>query len=369
MKFRSIIRNILPYYIVEWNRKKHSENSFIEEFNQSKYNSENEISDELSYFDSIVSVQGFGYSGSGAVIDFLREYPCAEVIGYVDKKEEGGGFVPEKMKMSEIDFIRLSGGLFEIEKYLESDNFFFNDALLNRTANLFGQASLFKYSDRVKNLMFKFFSNITSIHLSNLQQIYYNYHTLSSSSIPDILFLKQMTRSEYVNLCRVFLMSVFNVFAGEGRKFLVCDQLLSDGDLNIKRNIEYIPNLKTIIVIRDPRDTYCWAVKKNVEWIAHNSVEQFIEWYKIMYKNVPLHSSNDFLIVRYENFVLDYDKEEINIQSYMGLKLEDHILRKEYFKPDYSRRFVGIYKEIPELDEDCTRISEELPNYCNPIID
>jgi hypothetical protein len=351
-------------------QKYRARNSFATMFKQTGYDENCEFPDEESKFKSIISVQGFGYSGSGALIDFFREYPKFAVLGYVDVKGEGGGYTPKSMQLSEIDFIRLSGGLFEIEKYIGSRNNFFNDALLNRTVQLFGSSSLYRCNSHIRDLMFRFFAKIAYLRLENLSQPYYNSYTVGLNETPDLYFLKQMPREEYIQLCRRFLNSVFNEFCSTGKEFMVGDQLLSDGDYDVKRNKEYIPNLKMIMVTRDPRDTYAWAIKRNVEWMEHQSVETFIEWYKNVYSYVnPSNNTLDCLVVRYEDLIFDYDNQEKIINNYLGVSSQDHELRQQYFRPDYSKRYVGIYKEMPDREEEFALIRETLPDYCYSMID
>lgn len=85
-------------------------------------------------YDQIVSVQGFGYSGSGAVNDLLREMNNVSVVAYKD----GDSYTDitgtnEPLLNSEVDFMRSAGGLLEVERYLCSNNIFFNDALIKRS--------------------------------------------------------------------------------------------------------------------------------------------------------------------------------------------------------------------------------------------
>lgn len=366
MNIRHLIKQIMPLSLAQ---RYMAKNNFATKFKQTGYDENCEFPEEESKFKTIVSVQGFGYSGSGALIDFFREYPKFAVLGYVDVKGEGGGYTPKSMQLSEIDFIRLSGGLFEIEKFLGSRNNFFNDALLNRTVQLFGSSSLYS-NFKIRDLMFRFFAKIAYLRLENLSQPYYNSYTVGLNETPDLYFLKQLPREEYVQLCRRFLNSVFNVFYSQDKEILVGDQLLSDGDFDICRNKEYIPNLKMIMVTRDPRDTYAWAIKRNIEWMGHQSVETFIEWYKNVYSSVnPSNNTLDCLVIRYEDLLFDYDNQEQIINNYLGIAPKEHKLRQKYFRPDYSKRYAGIYKEMPERDDEFALIRKALPDYCNSLID
>lgn len=51
------------------------------------------------------------------------------------------------------------------------------------------------------------------------------------------------------------------------KKFLVLDQFLSDTEYDLKKYSNYISNLKTIMVYRDPRDVYMTAKNLNIPWI------------------------------------------------------------------------------------------------------
>jgi len=351
-------------------QKYQQQRSFATNFKQSGYDANCIIPDVACKFKNIISVQGFGYSGSGALVDFFREYPKFAVLGYVDTNEEGGGFTPKTMQLSEIDFIRLAGGLFEIEKYLDSNNIFLNDALLNRTARAFGSSSLYQYYPKIRDLMHRFFANIVSLRLENLSQPYYNSYTVGLNETPDIYFLKKMSRQEFISICRNFLAHVFNEFYQQDKEYMALDQLLCDFDFNVERNLEYIPNVRMFLVTRDPRDTYAWAVKRNIEWMEHRSVESFIKWYQQFYKKVNYSLAHpNCMIVRYENFVLDYDTQERHINDYLSLEAGEHKLRQQYFWPEFSKRYVGIYKNMPEMEKEFSIIRNKLSYYCNPIID
>lgn len=365
--FKNIVKDYLPVSVAREYLKRRS---FAEGFRNWEKTGNDVILPQTSKYNKVVSVQGFNYSGSGAVIDFLREYPRFTVLGYVDTPEDSGGYTPKSLQLSEIDFIRLAGGLFEIEHYIDCDNLFFRDALLNRTTKCFGSSSLYKYSDEVRELMYRFFSQMTELRTENLKFAYNNAYLIGLNEIPDIYYMRNMTRKEYHKLCCNFLTAVFNTFYQEGKDFLAADQLLADNVYDNARNLEYIPNLKTILVPRDPRDTYTWAIIRNQPHMEHSTVERFIKWYKHMYVNVkPWEEKEGCLITRYENLVLDYEKQEKRINEYLGLTPEDHELRQQYFRPEFSKRFVGIYKDLQGHEKDFEMIKSELGDYCNSLID
>ena len=75
------------------------------------------------------------------------------------------------------------------------------------------------------------------------------------------------------------------------------------------------------------------------------------------------------MVIRYEDLIFKYDILEKKINDYLGVSCEDHKLRQQYFRPDYSKRYVGIYKEMPEREKEFEIIRNVLPDYCNSLID
>ena len=82
----NIIRWLIPYGIVSSYKemKYKRRHNFIELFKQYVDSKQKCEFIEENPYESIVSVQGFGYSGSGAIVDLLREYNNTLVIGFVD---------------------------------------------------------------------------------------------------------------------------------------------------------------------------------------------------------------------------------------------------------------------------------------------
>ena len=126
-----------------------------------------EVNDELilnKSYKQVVSVQGLGHSGSGAVLDVLCEMESCNVLG-TDENFKVLGI--DHKGAFEVDFLRLAGGLFEFEKYLGSNNVFQNDALINRFISYLNSFKLFREDKNIRELFFDFlyikrtnFSNI-----------------------------------------------------------------------------------------------------------------------------------------------------------------------------------------------------------------
>jgi len=302
-----------------------------------------------------------GFTGSGAVVDLLREYESCVTLGGWDDESVS---LSKKDKIGEIDFVRIAGGLFEIPKFLGSNNVFHNDALLNRYALMISASKLYNMNPDIRNLFLRFFDEIIDFRISNIEGVQYNVGLYRNKRRTNILFLKDLTIDEYYNLCRKLMYSVFFNLLKSYKSNLVLDQFFSDLEFNIIDEEKYLPNIKTIVVYRDPRDVYVFAVDKNVQWIPHNNVTDFIKWNKIMYKKFGLHGKG-YLAVRFEELVLSYETIVEQIESYLLLEKKEHFRKMQHFKPELSARNIGLWKSCRTIPaSDFKKIHEELTIYC-----
>ena len=272
MVIKKFFKKIIPHGIIVYRERKNRHN-FIDLLKEHRINNifVNKQNLENNY-KCIVSVQGFGYSGSGAVLDFLREFEDVSVWGYVDKESSR---VSLKQSVGEIDFIRLSGGLFDIEKYIGAKNIFLADAVLNRFILLVENSYIYKKDRRIRNLFMDFFSDLVELSINDLDHAYYNGHLANFDEKTSIFFLKDIDICSYRSKCEIFLKMLFNELNIYKHSFLVIDQLMTDFEFDTKKEKKYIRELKTIVVVRDPRDIYVFARTRHVEWIPTDKVQDF----------------------------------------------------------------------------------------------
>ena len=355
MSIRSIIKNLLPYCIsVSYSRRQKKRFAF-EKNNNGIHNIHY---DEKSFFNTIVSVEGFGYSGSGAVIDLLREYNEVLVMGGVDAQE--GSLAKRGAISEEMDFIRLTGGLLEIEKYIEGNNVFFNDAVIHRLIKLVESSSVFAANERARQFIYNFLHEIIDFEIDGLPKPMYN--TYLNDSDNTIFFLRQMPLADYRDLCRRLILSIFNCYEAQGKDVLVADQLFSDLEFDIRRNCQYVPQLKTIVVYRDPRDVFAFAYKRKISWIPYYDVDVFVKWVKGFYRRFDKNSVH-YLAVRYEDLICNYDTEVKKIEQY--LDIDQHYKPKSCFDPSISCRNVGIWRESDMDSSVFKKIELELYELCS----
>lgn len=362
MDFKSLIKNIIPYYFID-KRRKSRDRCIIEELKNNRKSQNHQQPDTSQSYQCIISVQGLGYTGSGAVLDLLCEFDDFNVVGSVKN--------PDKSRLDhigfEFDLIRLAGGLFELEEYVcNSRNLFIGDAIIHQFIKLVQMQSLFKDSAEYRTIVYSFLNELIDIIVDDIKEPTYNPHLSLLSSDYSIYVTKKLSIKEYRNLCRNFLNDVTNYLNPDRNKYIVYDQLFSDFDFNINRNKEYANNLKTIIVYRDPRDVYVMAKTMPIAEIPHSNVADFIKYYKHITSKLA-NVNNDALIVRFEDLICDYECQVNIILDYLGVERASrmHNRKFEFLDPKLSQKGIGRWKNHSAIQEsDFGLIESELSDFC-----
>ena len=359
-RIKQFIKYSLPYGLVEkilWMR----ENEYIQDYLEYKERGGGFFDENVkANYKMIVAIQGFGYSGSGAVVDLLREYDVNTVFGHVDRE---GSLSNLQITAGEMDFMRLSGGLFDIEKHINDNNIFINDALLHRYLKLVQATTICRRNARVRDLFYGLFDYLTENNLWGLSQRFYNRHILPSGK-SEIFFLKQMNPKEFEAIIKFFLITLFNILNVSCKEIIVLDQFCSDMNFNYKHYSQYIDNFKFIAVYRDPRDIYTFALLNNIEWIPHNNADSFVRWCRIMYRRFGIQDTS-YLTVRFEDLITNYDQTVKSIEDYIGIDSNKHNTPLKHFNPSVSAENMSIWKKYRhKYKEHYDYIFDELMPYC-----
>lgn len=355
--------NFLPHGLYLYLRKKKNSNHFLDGFHNFKkrnYSIDfNTIPDEK--FKYIVSVQGLGFSGSGAVLDLLCEVKDCVVLGTNENVKTLG--IDHKGEF-EVDFVRFAGGLFEIEKFIDSSNIYHNDALVNRFVKCMNSFPFLFKDIRIGKYIYHFFDELLDFELRGIKGAPYNSYLYDKKDINSIFFLRKINVRDFREKCKYLLVNIFNQFSKSKEDIIVLDQFLGDMTFNMEMYTDYLPKNKMILCYRDPRDVYTFACEHNISWIAHSNADSFIKWFKIMTANVDL-DTNKYLIVQFEQLIMDYSYQKNRILEYLELPIENHhISKKKYFMPEISKQNIGIWKYNYKLMDDNKKIATQLGEYC-----
>ncbi|MBQ0049610.1 MAG: sulfotransferase [Bacteroidales bacterium] len=310
--------------------------------------------DTESRFDNIVSVDGFGYTGSGAVVDLLREYACNSVLGYVSPI---GSRTRADESVGEVNFLRHTGGLLHLEQAFDPHNIssiYWNDALLKHTMRLFSDSALYSRFASLRPFFYQFLYDVLDLSIDDMRENVFTPILSLFDKRHHLFMLRDLGLDEYRALCRQLLQTLFNHFHNKAQTHLILDQVVSDCRFREEMFAAYLPGFRHIVVYRDPRDVFAIAHRLNVSWIPHD-VDEFIRWTKQCYRGFDSESKT-YLPICFEDLVQDYDATVSRIESFLGLRAEQHIFKHQNFDPSISVRGIGQWTQMPQLRSECDKI-------------
>ena len=312
-------------------------------------------------YKKLICINGFGHSGSGAVLDYLTEFNNITVLGYHDKHSSG---IKNNENLDEIKILRCNGGIFDLEKYLSFHNFGSGTHAIKSFFKVVEKCCMKGgiYTDEYWRLSNKFIEYIIyyRFNKNNLNETQ-DINKFNSSWKDSIFFLKPLTIEEFQNIAREYIDSFLKTI--ESKEYLVLDQFISTSVADIEHKLKYLKNAKVICVYRDPRDVYVTGIKLSENWIPKD-YEVFVKWYLSRGVKSYLEDNNpNKLMLRFEDVVLKYDIVSKQINEFLGLAEDNHIHKKEYFNPQVSIKNIGLYKDF-ENQTAIKYIEDNLSEYC-----
>ena len=91
------------------------------------------------------------------------------------------------------------------------------------------------------------------------------------------------------------------------------------------------------------------------------SADKYISWVSTFYKYFEL-DSKEYLVVRYEDLIFDYEAQKEKIERYLGLS--KHNSPKSCFDPSISCKYVGMWKQSNLNPDLFNIIQQRLSQYC-----
>lgn len=360
---KKLIKNCLPYALVTSIQGKNQNETFAFMNQYLKYidGKIGKVSfDKQSKFKYIVDIQGFGWSGSSAVLDLLSEYSNTDVVGLIDN----GSQAKQRKNNYEIELFRTAGGIFEVEKFIGKTSVNSNDALLHRLVLAMSTSPIYIYNEALRPYFYEFLSQISIIFSRNNKKNYFNGH-LSYKGNNYMLYLKKMTLDQYHEIARGFATTLFNrLFSDSKKEILILDQVCGDDQRNLTFYRNYIPNIKSIFVYRDPRDVLYDAKHFDVDWIPYQNIDLYISWYRYCMQTFSLDGNAEYLVVRFEDLLYDYNNQVNRVEKYVGLSPEQHIYIQKSLDISVSRKNVGLWENDTEYSDVYNNVINELSEIC-----
>ncbi len=338
----------------------------------------------------ILDITSFGWSGSGAYHDLLREYNDVEfpykgdwefdllwaVDGIYDLEEK---LCHKHCRVYDSD-LAISRFLNLVKKYNDDDFLGYNKVF---GKNVFFDACK-RYIDSLVNIKIKgrcfydivhpnkkeFFAKIYNTIVGKVfynrvvrkfglgkyteKMMMYNPHLMQVSYNP----------TNFVEKTQRLLQYLFDKMRKDPQKILVMDQMFPPDVPDLFQ--KYVNEKhKLIIVRRDPRDTYL-AMKKmsSFPYPIPKNVNDFVWFYKTIVMGTVLKDSQNVLSVHFEDLIYEYEQTVNKIEQFVGLK--SHSRPYECFNPNVSKNNTQLHSLYPEYASDIKIIERELSDYLYP---
>ena len=183
---------------------------------------------------------------------------------------------------------------------------------------------------------------------------FYNPHLMQIAYNPE----------RFDEITQEFVATLLSEIRHDANKVLIMDQMFPPDCPQLFQ--KYVKEEhKSIIVRRDPRDTYI-TMKKLTRFplpIPH-SLDDFIWFYKTIVGETILPDTENRISVNFEDLIYQYDATVRKIENFIDIG--KHIRPKSKFDPERSKnntQLVGLY---PQFEDDIRVIEKELKDYLFP---
>lgn len=332
----------------------------------------------------IIISAGYMGSGSSAITDLVSEYK--------DCRNDHASF--------EYVLLHCPGGLFDLEdKLLRGNNAIRSDEALRTFRTTMKQLYDKKYwwVGHYKNVISPQFMKITDDFLSEITQFhfkgYWYYHENADAKMiakliiqkPFIILLGKFRHFPKITKydgSMYFSYVKPEVFYQAAKKYIyqVVD-LISRGDENVildqfllPFNLHRIDNyfnddVYAIVVERDPRDVfvlnkYIWG-SKNISVPFPLEAEAFCDFYASMRESEIKTESKKVLRIHFEDLIYQYETTISNIEQFLHFTPEEHVQKKNRFKPELSIKNTQLFRN-ENYQAEIKIIEEKLGKYLYP---
>lgn len=327
----------------------------------------------------VIGLCGFGFSGSGAVLDLLREYEGIKVG-----------------KDIEMSFLYRPDGITDLHYHLNNPaRFFTSDYALKRFENkihkffrvhpeqwgLKNYNSIYelteKYLDSLTDVKWRGWWSQDADYFEGLSFIVYRILSKLTFFNPSLCLKMQkafyyrdmrlsIAPENFIEKTQEYLRQLFLILGYDIEKeTIVLDQAFS-GDHPSASSI-YYKDAKAIVIDKDPRDLYLLLKKESFirycSWTPTGNVMDFVKYYHSIRRGYRDINPEKELLINVESLIYEYENTLALIESYIGLDKSAHLHPYTYFDPKKSINNTQLFRKYPELKEDIDVIEKELSQY------
>lgn len=326
----------------------------------------------------IVNVCGFGCSGSSAITDYLKGYKNINICGNFEWQFIHGidGLCDLKYYLCyKKDRIACNSAIkrfINAQKYVYSDNCNTEKEkreLNNFTNNFINDLNIVSWQG--VSSIFDSFEDMKYKKYSLLKMIVRRINKITRFIKKDVIFpfakkryFSFIDEYQFNRITSKHLRVLFSSFGYRKEKVNVFDQLLSVNNQKCYSGVEFVDfdKIKSIIVVRDPRDIYVIGKTKEdfSRFMPNNDVNSFICYYKTLIDNIK--QSQNTMIVQYEDLIYRYLNTTKRIMGFLGIK---NLPENEfvYFDPTISLKYTNLKDKYITYCDDIKLIENKLEKY------
>ncbi len=170
------------------------------------------------------------------------------------------------------------------------------------------------------------------------------------------------TEEFFLQCTRDYIDELFSSIVGD-KEIVMVDQIVPP--TNLQRYLRYFKDIKVVVVDRDPRDIF---VQDKYVWkdgVIPNDVDTFCKWFKATrsHRSKENLETENITFVRFEDMVLNYEKMEKKLASFLGLDPTKHTRRRQVFNPDVSIKNTRTWEKVKCDPAEISVIERELEEY------
>lgn len=307
-------------------------------------------------------VSGYGWSGSSAVVDLLKEYDCNIEPGIefrLIKDPYGINDLHNSLivKRDPLNYdIALKDFLWFIEMLNRKPSKFkfglnYETYFGNNFATLSEEfvSKLINYKYESFWWMFDIKKHWADVLLEKLRRKFLKHKTQ-----PTYMYFSNISDEKFCQLANEYIEKLFARHLNDKVSNIILDQAISI--LNATNEMRFFKNRKLIIVDRDPRDIYTDLCLGGFligdELLQKRDARMYVDWHKAWRVNdVKLDNCSDILRLNFEDVILNYDETLEKIESFLGLESRHHINSMKFLDINRSKNNIGIWKNFMNKEE------------------
>ena len=320
-----------------------------------------------------VLVNGFGWSGSSALVDFFREFD----VCYVPQKEFRLIKDPHGLRDLDLQINNSTDALNEDTAIKDFIRFIKIYSRINGGFRPLGLGYSKDFGQNIEKITREFIDGLIAYKYTgywwylDMDTPYLKYTTkriLGKTKIYDHkehtkMYLSTISEDEFVKKAKTYIDNIF----GELLQNTEYETVVLDQAIPANRpswGMRYFNNSRVLIVDRDPRDVYVDLIKEKslvgYDVAINHDVNLFIEWFKKVRRLDPIASNH--MRIQFEDLIQNYESVVKSIYDYCELSPQLHTHKKKRLIPDESCKNIGMWKEHPYPDE-IRKIEHDLKDY------